>query len=111
MECTLCGRPVIVEHLETRPDVVHCDACLAHMAQACWPRCAACMIIAMSGYNMGKVRRLTPDEQLAVLWHIPKHSAVWRSMEGTQLVVVPSEISEDATSLHVDAKGWCKRRA
>jgi hypothetical protein len=110
MDCNICGRPVIVEHLETKPEMVHCEPCAAHRAEKCWPRCTACRIVAMTGYNMGQVRRLNADEIMCVMWHFEKTDIVWQSVDGHQLTIVSPEISIEAYGLMVDEKGWCKRR-
>ena len=59
---------------------------------------------------MGKVRRMTADEVMALMWKFERTDIVWRSLDGRQVVVVSANSDIDAYSLFVDEKGWCKRR-
>ena len=112
MECCLCGRPVVVEHNKDEPEEeVHCVPCTDHVAKRCSPtKCGACLIIALSGYSIKEVRKLTADELLATLWYFEKGAIVWRSFDGRQLVVISRDAAIEPYSLLVDASGWCKRR-
>ena len=110
MECDLCGRPVIVEHVGDKPKEVHCVPCADHVAKRCLPaKCGACLIVALSGFSIKEVRKLTADELLATLWYFEKGAIVWRSFDGRQLVVISPDAANEPYGLLVDASGWCKR--
>ena len=111
MDCQLCGRTVVVEHLvETKPATVLCESCQDHTDGHCHPRCGACKIIAMSGYSLDQIRRLSSEEMMALMWVFEKYAVVWSNPERTCLTVVSQDFSVDAFTLFVDAKGWCRRK-
>ena len=108
MDCDTCGRTTIIE--EKQPDeTVHCPECISHLKGQHPPRCAACRIEALPGFNLGKVSRLSDDEMLMALWFFEKGDICWRSLDGRQLVVIPGS-GREAYGLLVDENGWCKRR-